>query len=41
MKYEVWVLTKDGWHCMICNSVKQAIYLRDNLRSIDDWNFTI
>jgi hypothetical protein len=32
MKYEIWVLTPNGYHCIICNTVKQAIYLRDNIK---------
>jgi len=41
MKYILWVWTTAGYQRIVCNTVKEAVYLRDSLRSIEDWNYMI
>ena len=41
LTYEIWVRTINGYQRIVCTSIKQALYVRDNLRSIEDWNSMI
>lgn len=41
MKYQVWVTTETGYHCLKFDTAEQALYIVKNLKEYEDWNFTI
>lgn len=42
MKYQVWLMTDTGkYQCFRFDTAELALYIVNNLKEYEDWNFTI